>query len=298
MKLLTSSIPLGILLGINILNASAVPNSCVADAGANQILNITVSNQSVLLDGGGSGVTPGAGSITSYKWYDGATYLGDGITRWYTPSTLGFHQITLKIQTSADCNDTDIVAVTAINTLQANAGQDLTITLTPSNPSVTLDGSASISGANESDIVKYEWFDNAGNSLGTGSTLDFTPPSSGLYTITLTITDTAGDTASDTVNINATVLTSDPATNIQADAGSDVTLTVTSSQRAVQLDGTNSFAVNGIVSYTWYDNNTYIGPNSTRWYVPNGAGDHDIKLVIMDAQGNTHEDHMTLTVVE
>ena len=259
-----------------------------AKAGNDMTLHRTPSNKAVHLDGSAS-----IGNIISYAWLIDGNFIGNHQKRWYVP-TIGTHTVELRIKNDSGDTSTDTMILTVSDNMNVDAGKDRKVTLSPSNPSVILTGK----GTPSNNIVKYEWFDNAGNSLGTGSTLDFTPPSSGLYTITLTITDTAGDTASDTVNINATVLTSDPATNIQADAGSDVTLTVTSSQRAVQLDGTNSFAVNGIVSYTWYDNNTYIGPNSTRWYVPNGAGDHDIKLVIMDAQGNTHEDHMTLTVVE
>ena len=296
MKLLKSTISLGIILSMQALNASVEQGTCAADAGPNKILNITTSNKSVLLDASGSAATPGAGAILSYKWYKGSTYLGSGVTRWYTP-TLGFQQLRLVMET-ASCTDEDIKAVTAINTLHANAGEDLTITITPSNPSVTLDGSASTSGTDTSGIASYEWFDETGTALGTGSTIAVTPPdANATYPVTLTVTDTAGNTDSDTVIVNVTVLNSDQATSLQADAGSDVTLTQTPSHKAIYLNGSNSFGVNGIVSYKWYDGSTYIGPHITRWYVPSSAGVHDIKLVIMDTQGNIDNDDMNLTVV-
>jgi len=299
MKLLRLSTP-AILLATQLLNASVPQQSCVADAGANKILNVTASNRSVLLNGTNSAVTPGAGQIISYKWYEGSTYLGEGATRWYTPA-LGFQQIKLVIETDANsCTDEDIIAITATTALYANAGQDRTVTLTPTNPSITLNGSASRPGISSGggQIASYAWFDANNTLLGTEETLVITPTTSGIHIIKLVVTDTQGNTASDSVIINTTVLTSAPETTIKSNAGTDMTLTVTPSNRSVHLNGTNSFSVNGIVSYAWYDNNVYIGPNSSRWYTPVGAGSHDIKLVVIDTQGNTDESHMTLTVIE
>ena len=78
----------------------------------------------------------------------------------------------------------------ASGTLSADAGLDLNITITPSNPNVTLDGSNSTSSL--SSIVSYEWFYN-GDTLGSGATLNVTPPESGVYTVTLTVTDAEGN---------------------------------------------------------------------------------------------------------
>jgi hypothetical protein len=271
---------------IEVNNNNSNTPALQANAGNDITLHRTLSNRAVHLDGSAS-----IGDITSYTWSIDGTFIGNAQSRWYVP-TVGTHTVTLTVENASGATATDIMILTVLDNINANAGQDRSVTLSPSNPSVILTGI----GSSSNNIVKYEWFDATGNSLGTGSTLNFTPPTSGLHTITLTVTDAAGTTASDTVNVNATILTSDPATNIQANAGSDITLTVSPSNRAVHLDGTNSFAVNGIVSYNWYDNNTYIGSNSTRWYIPNGAGTHDIKLLIIDTQGNTSIDHMVLTV--
>ena len=304
MKLLKSTLSLGLILGTQVLNANIPHFTATADAGTNQTVSLGASTQQVLLDGSGSAVSPDCGDIVSYKWYKNSdnTYLGEGQTRWYNPD-LGFQVIRLEIKTETGlegvttCNDDDIVSINATNSVVANAGPDITATITPSHPSVPLDGSASTSGANSTGIASYEWFDASGNSLGTGATFNFTPPATGDYPITLTVTDTAGTSASDTVIIHATKVTSEPANTLQADAGPDVNLTQTPSHRAVHLDGSNSVGVNGITDYKWYDNGTYIGPNATRWYVPSGAGVHDIKLIVIDAQGNISEDHMNLNVI-
>ncbi len=305
MKLLKSTLSLGLILGTQVLNANIPHFTATADAGQNQTVSLGASTQQVLLDGSGSAVSPDCGAIKSYKWYKNSdnSYIGEGQTLWYHPD-LGFQVIKLVIETAAyqkdgiaTCKDDDIVAITATNLVVANAGPDITATVTPSHPSVPLDGSTSTSGANFTGIASYEWFDASGNSLGTGATFNFTPPATGDYPITLTVTDTAGTSASDTVVVHATKVTSDPANTLQADAGPDVNLTQTPSHRAVHLDGSNSVGVNGITDYKWYDNGTYIGPHAKRWYVPSGAGVHDIKLIVIDAQGNISEDHMNLNVI-
>lgn len=87
----------------------------------------------------------------------------------------------------------------ATSTLIANAGEDINVTLSPSNRIVTLNGGASTPDTNGT-IVKYEWFYD-GDSLGTGVTLDIEPPYSGSYIVALVITDSLGHTASDTVKV-------------------------------------------------------------------------------------------------
>ena len=94
-------------------------------------------------------------------------------------------------------------AIANASGLTADPGSDFTIGVTPSNPNVTLDGSASTPSATSS-IINYEWF-YAGNSLGTGVTLTVTPPASGVYTVTLTVTDAEGNSASDTVVVTVVV---------------------------------------------------------------------------------------------
>ncbi len=298
MKSLKTIVCLGLILGIQTLNASEEQATCTANAGGDKILYVTPSKRSVYLNGKGSTVTPGAGEIISYKWYKGSSYLGSGAARWYTP-TSKFQQISLIIKTSTGCTDEDVINVTAISTPHANAGEDITATITPSNTSVTLDGGASTPGANFSHITSYKWTDVNGTTLGEESILDFTPPNdvNATYPITLTVTNDSDRNDSDTVNVKVKILNTDPGTSLQADAGEDKVLNVTPSHRAVYLNGSNSFGVNGIVSYKWYDGTTYIGSHKKRWYAPNEAGVHDIKLVVIDAQGNTDEDHMNLNVV-
>ena len=262
-----------------------------ANAGNDVILNVTPSNRAVHLDGTSSSASSGH-TIVSYKWYDNGVYIGSHATRWYVPNGSGVHDIKLVVEDSQGDRDEDHMNLTVNKRLKANAGQDITVAITPSHSSVTLDGRASTDPTN---IVSYEWFDNHGTRLGAGATFNYTPPAiNGTYPIQLIVKDGAGNSDSDTVVVNVRVVDSN--TTLKADAGSDVTLTQTPSNRAVHLDGSNSISTVGIVSYKWYDGTTYIGPNSKRWYVPNGLGVHTIKLIVKDRDGHESQDTMILTV--
>ena len=277
------------LIEVNNNNTPVV--TLTANAGDDVVLNVTPSHRAVYLNGKDSTSSNGH-TIVSYKWYDGDRYIGSGATRWYTPNSAGVHDVKLVITDDQGNSSEDHKLITVYKQLKANAGKDINVAITSSNTSVRLDGTAS---SDPTNIASYEWFDANGTRLGVGSIIDITPPAiDGAYPVTLTVKDEAGHSDSDTVVINVTVVDSN--ISIKADAGEDKVLNVTPSHRAVYLNGSKSFATQGIVSYKWYDGTTYIGSHKRRWYVPNGSGVHDIKLVITDTHGNTDEDHMSLTV--
>ena len=191
---------LTLILSTAIANAAGTLS---ADAGPD--LNITVipSNPSVTLDGSNS--TSSSESIVSYEWFDATgSSLGTGATLNVIPPATGVYDVTLVVidtdgNTSIDTVTVDVTVLTVDPVTTADAGADFTITVTPSNPSVTLDGSASTAGATSAGIVSYEWFDATGSSLGIGVSLDVIPPESRIYTVTLTVIDAEGNSASDTI---------------------------------------------------------------------------------------------------
>ena len=271
------------------------PNAVLsANAGPDTTLHLRPSNRATFLDGSLSTANPSTDGIVSYEWYEGDKFIGPSATRWYNLTTNGPHTITLKVTDSTGATATDDVVVTVEGGISADAGEDITINITPSNRAVFLDGSKSVASALSEGIVKYEWFnDDTGEFIGYGATRWYVvDKKNGPIHIRLRITDTNGDVSEDTV-----VVTVNGVNRLVANAGEDKVLNVTPSNRAVHLDGTNSSVASGhtIVSYKWYDNDVYIGPNAQRWYVPT-AGVHDIKLVIIDETGNISEDHMNLTV--
>ena len=195
--------------------AFTVPTFAItANAGADQELNVTATNSTVTLNGTAS-TADNNGTIVKYEWFYNGASVGVGATLDVESVPLGTYSVTLRVTDNLGntASDTVNVKVLLALPLTANAGTDINVTLTPSNSTVTLDGTSSTAGSNGT-IVQYEWFYN-GESVGTGATLAVEAPTSGTYVVSLTVTDSLGNTASDTVNVevllngSTTVLTKD-----------------------------------------------------------------------------------------
>jgi hypothetical protein len=87
--------------------------SPVANAGVDQTVECGGATTSVTLDGAAS--TPGAGSINSYSWAEGATPLGTGSTLMVSLAK-GSHTITLTVTDTGGGSDTDDVVVNIVDT--------------------------------------------------------------------------------------------------------------------------------------------------------------------------------------
>jgi thermitase len=172
--------------------AHAGPDQTVVDAGGDSV-------ESVTLDGSNS--SDPDGSIVTYEWREGSTFVAFGTT----PAvflTVGVHTLTLQVtdERGATASDTVAITVRANQPPVANAGPDQILTDTGGDGSeaVLLNGS----GSSDSDgtIVSYVWRKGA-----TVIALGATPPAVslpvGVHTITLQVTDDDGATASDTVDI-------------------------------------------------------------------------------------------------
>ncbi len=79
-----------------------------------------------------------------------------------------------------------------------------------------------------------------------------------------------------------------------ADAGADKTLNITPSKRAVYLKGSGTGEEP--LTYKWYEDGRFIGRGAGRWYVITKSGEHNITLVVRDANGSSATDTMVVTV--
>ena len=79
-----------------------------------------------------------------------------------------------------------------------------------------------------------------------------------------------------------------------ADAGADKTLNITLSKRAVYLKGSGTGEEP--LTYKWYEDGRFIGRGAGRWYVITQSGEHNITLVVRDANGSSATDTMVVTV--
>ena len=172
--------------------ANAGPDQTVIDTGGDSV-------ESVTLDGSNS--SDPDGSIVTYEWREGGTFVAFGAT----PSVflpVGAHTLTLQVTDDRGATASDTVAITVRANLPpvANAGPDQILTDTGGDGSeaVLLNGS----GSSDPDgtIVSYVWRKGT-----TVIALGATPPAVslpvGVHTITLQVTDDRGATNSDTVDI-------------------------------------------------------------------------------------------------
>ena len=279
----------------------------IANAGADQ--TITLPANTVTVDGSASKDQNNGGVISSWSWIQSSGPSGATITSPTTATTTitglqaGVYVFKLLVtdSDSASAYDSVIVTVNPATNIPpvANAGASKSIIL-PVN-TVNLDGS--LSSDPDGTIVSYAWVQISGPSPS-----NITNPDSaitavnnmvaGQYIFELTVTDNSGAVSKAQVKI--TVVGSGPQPPI-ANAGANQTITLPVNQ--VNMDGSASVAPSGnIVSYTW----TQIsGPSTATLTAATStqtsatgliAGTYQFQLAIVDNNGITAKDSITITV--
>jgi gliding motility-associated-like protein len=213
-------------------------------AGADQVL--TCANLTVDLDGTGSD----SGSDYDFNWTttDGNILSGQN-TLVPTVNQAGTYELTI-LNLVNGCEHSDQVIVTENTTPPiADAGIDMEITC--ENTSVTLDGSASATGADYS----YLWTTTNGNILSGETSIYPTVNASGTYTLTV-INNLSACTSTDEV----TVLEFTTLPIVSAGEDQELTCAITS----LNLDGTGSDSGSEFnILWTSFDGNIVSGQNST-----------------------------------
>ncbi len=253
----------------------AVPTfatAVTADAGSDKILNVTPSNRAVHLKGSGTGVEP-----LTYKWYEDEKFIGRGASRWYVITQGGEHNITLVVTDANGSKATDTMTVT-VNKVTANASRSKSVHLEGSGTGVA--------------PLTYKWYEK-GHLIGEGQSYEYVNSQNGEHEITLVVTDANGAKA-----ITKTTVTVENGADyipLTANAGPDAILNITSSNRAVYLNGSETTG-NAPLTYKWYENDKFIGTGVGRWYRITQNGEHEITLVVTDIDGNEDSDTMIVTV--
>jgi len=233
-----------------VVTGSIVPPT--ANAGPDRIL--TCTNMTAVLNGGGSS----SGANITYAW-TGPGIVSGGTTNMPVVNVAGTYTLTVNNQTNG-CSATDQVVVTS-NTAPpiANAGANMTISCP--NPTVTLNGTGSTSGAN----ITYGW--TGPGIVSGGATTTPVVNAAGTYTLTVT-NQTNGCSASDQVVVSGS--TTPPTAN----AGPGQTLTCTTT--TVTLDGTGSSSGASII-YAWTGPGIVSG-GTTATPVVNAAGTYTLTV--------------------
>ena len=300
------------------------PPPTVADAGMDQTV---ASGATVMLDGRGSTKDPG--TEISYLWQrtggtGGSVTLIKELTAQptFTADTLMVgaadvtHIFTLTVEDNERITDTDMVTITVVPPLDANAGADRTV---DPGDLVTLDGSGSENGSSRT--VTHAWTWVAGTEGATEPTLSdptvlrptFTAAAleggaaDVIHIYTLTITDNRGSTqATDSVRITVTAPPRMIATTV-ANAGMDQTV---ASGATVMLDGSGSTKASSTgITYLWErtgGTGGRVNLISDRTAQPTFTADtlmvgdaevtHIFTLTVEDDEGNIDTDMVTITV--
>lgn len=282
---------------VTITPSNPCANNTLPTANAGADRNVT-AGVPVSITGSG---TDANGTIASY-WFN----FGNGqSTGWQNSATVshtynvaGTYTLSLWVQDNcggSSAADTAVVTVTSSNPCQgntpptANAGQDR---------SVQAGTALSFSGSGSSDsngtIQSYSW--NFGNGqTATGSSVSFTYPSAGTFTVSLTVTDNCGAT-----NTDQAVVTVTPSGNTALNANFKVyklsSVTAAGAESWIELvspteqieigaqlkvDATSS---TGAVSfYSWQMGDGSFNSGPVVYYQYDEVGSYNVEVTVFDA---------------
>jgi PKD repeat protein len=194
----------------------------------------------------------------------------------------GTYTITLTVTDNGGLTN---VATKSVTVAAANVPPVASFTATPTNLSVTVNGS----GSTDSDgtVVSYAW--NYGDG---GTDTGVTPAAhvyaaAGTYTITLTVTDNGGLTNVATKSV----------TVAKANVPPVASFTATASGLTVALNGSASTDSDGtVVSYAWNYGDGATGTGATSSHTFASAGSYVITLTVTDNGGLTNSITKNVTV--
>lgn len=278
----------------------------IANAGPDQ--TITLPTNTININGNGS-IDPD-NNITSYTWVkiSGPSSFNivnaNAVQTIVTDLVQGVYQFELKVTDAGSLfsKDTIQILVDDPNINQppvANAGADLTITLSTTNTTTSLNGTGSIDPDNN--ITGYSWTKVSGPSSFNITTANAvqTPVINlvtGVYQFELKVTDAGALFSRDTVQI--TVVNHPPVAN----AGADITVFLP--MNSVNLNGSGSTdPENNITYYEWTkitgpSSYNIVNPNTVQTYVTNLVqGVYQFKLKVTDAGNLSDTDTVIVTVL-
>jgi len=226
---------------------------------------------------------------------NGVTLINTGTTITYIPN-IGFTGVDSFIYTISDLNGGTDTATVTVNVTGSGSNQPpaAVITATPNSGPAPLTVNFSAAGSSDADgsIVSYAW------SFGDGRTSTRLNPrirydTNGVYTVTLTVTDDDGATGT-----TSTIITvgSGPV-NQPPTAVAAASITSGTAPLSVNFTGSGSSDSDGsIVSYAWVfgDGGSATTANPTHSYT--AAGSYVATLTVMDDDGATDTDTITINV--
>jgi hypothetical protein len=256
-----------------------------ANAGVDKTI---VAGETVTLEGSGEDTD---GTIESYLWKEGQQDLGNKSSLELSGLAVGVHTYTLIVTDNDGATGADNVTVTvdekpADNEAPtANAGINQTIT---EGTNITLVGTGTDT---DGTVESYQWKQGE-QELASIASLSLTGLSVGQHTYTLIVTDDKGATGSDDVIITVKEKT-DTNQAPTADAGDDRTIT---EGDKLTIVGSGSDADGSIRSYAWKEGEVAVAQTATLVVNNPSAGFHVYTLTVIDDDGASGSDNVTVTV--
>ncbi|XP_047521550.1 dyslexia-associated protein KIAA0319-like protein isoform X2 [Pieris napi] len=217
----------------------------------------------------------------------------------------GNYTFKLTVEDSDHVKNFTSANITVLNHIdyppEANAGQDVILYLPNNN--LTLNGSLS---TDDHEITSWEWTksaEDANKAVDMQNThspyLQLSNLSEGVYTFVLKVTDSSSQSSSAEVHVFVKPPTNTPPV---ADAGEDSFISLP--QTWVTLNGTGSHDDRKLVAYTW---RCLSGPTNSNIITFNESianatqltkGLYVFSLTVLDDNGNTATDNVTVTVTQ
>jgi PKD repeat protein len=260
----------------------------VAEAGASRTIR---QGETIAFDGTGS--TDNVG-IVDWTWafeYFGQEVFLQGPLAEFTFDRAGSFNVTLTVRDEVGLNATDsvLIDVTDLTSPIANAGEDIYVD--QFEPAV-LNGSLS---SDTTAVVNWTWsFVHAGTPVEVyGQVTLFIFEHAGSYEVLLRVADAAGNSAIDTMTVHvrdAALPLADPGPDQEVSEGA-----------LVQFDGSGSSDNEGIVAFEWtfdYGGEAVILDGVDPTYTFHFPGTYLVTLMVTDAEDNTAEGTMSVTVLD
>ena len=226
-------------------------------------------------------------SINSFSWTIEGEVVSTNANFDYTFENDGDYKVVLTVADTEGltANDTINMKVGAAgNSPVAIATSDVAQGGAPLNVFFTGDQSYDNIG-----IDTYSW-KIGDEEISTESNFDYTFENDGDYKVILTVTDADGLTDTDTLNIKVNVSNSAPV------AVASSNLAKGSSPLAVSFTGEQSYDDVGIVSYSWKIGEEEVSTEANFDYTFENDGDYKIILTVIDADGLTGTDTLSIKV--
>lgn len=242
--------------------------------------------------------TDSDGTIVSYAWYEGTTFLSNAISFTYIPARVGTITLTFTATDNKGLSASDSMNLIVTPESQVNqaplvdAGPDQWEYLTSHTPIVPTVSDE------DGTIVRYEWREGD-TILSHEKNLSYKPATASKHILTLSVTDDRGAVSSDTVSVIGIKELSEYITDKKIVSIPGYVRVAINSDHTIAANVLNDRG-NTIVSYLWMEHNKHDVLSESRRmnYRSDSLGNKTINFIVNYADGKTYIVQFTLEALK